>query len=66
MQSVLNNLSALFCCLVSEGSFPGGSIDQLLEELEAFLKMTRISQEYELHQCMISAPQAASNLDISG
>jgi len=34
MENVLKDLPPLFCSPVPEGSFPGGPIDSLLEELE--------------------------------
>jgi len=75
MESVLKDLPAVFCSLVSEGSFPGALCDQLLEQLEFCfpkilgtdftLHLTHICQDCELHQCIITAAYAASNLDIT-
>ncbi|KAK4826361.1 LOW QUALITY PROTEIN: hypothetical protein QYF61_007955, partial [Mycteria americana] len=75
MESVLKDLPALFCSLVPEGSFPEETIDEHLEELEfCFPKiqgpdftlcLTHIPQDCELHQCMITAAQAASSIDLT-
>jgi len=73
--SVLKVLPALFCSPVREGHLPVGPIDSLLEELEVgfpkiqgpdlVLCLTRIPHDCRLHQCMVTAAQAASDRDIT-
>ncbi|KAK4827968.1 hypothetical protein QYF61_022670, partial [Mycteria americana] len=61
MESVLKDLPALFCCLVPEGKlevrFPK------IQGPDFTLCLSHIPQDCELHQCMITAAQAASSLD---
>jgi len=75
VENILKDLPGLFCSHVPEGSFPGGPIDLLLEQLEfCFPKiqgpdftlcLTHIPQDCKPCQCVITAAQAASSLDVT-
>ncbi|KAK4828813.1 hypothetical protein QYF61_000870 [Mycteria americana] len=65
IESVLKDLTDLFCSLVPEDSFRG-ELEVCFPKIQGpdfTLCLTHIPQDCELHQCMITAAQAASNLD---
>lgn len=73
MDNFLKNLPALFCSFIPKGSFPRCPIDYPLEKLEFCfstvewpdftLHLTHVPDDYELHQHMLIAAQAASSLN---
>jgi len=68
MESILKDLPALFYSLVPEGSFPGGPGKVCIPKIQGpdcTFHLTHIPHDCKLHQCVIIAAQAASNLDIT-
>ena len=74
-ESYLEDLPALLHSLVLEDRFPKDFVDLLPEELEIdfpkiklpdfTLCLSNIPQEFELHHCLVSSTQAASNPDVT-
>ncbi|KAK4818982.1 LOW QUALITY PROTEIN: hypothetical protein QYF61_022649 [Mycteria americana] len=64
MESILKDL---FCSPVPEDHFPGELefCFPKIQDPDYTLRLTHITQDCELHQCMITTAQAASNPDIS-
>lgn len=71
MESILKYLPALLCCLVPEGCFPGDLLTDSFKSWKFSFPKFRIRlysssqshtpQDCELHQCTITAVQAAFN-----
>ena len=74
-KGVLPELPALFCTRAHKDSFPGDLTRQFLEQQEvcspeaqgpsSVFCQARILQDHKLHQGMVTAAQAASNLNVS-
>ena len=74
-KGALEELPALFCTHAFKGSFPGDPTQQFLKQPEvcspeaqgpsSAFSQAHILQGHKLHQGMVTAAQAASNLNVS-